>query len=129
MKRAASFGAGILAAVFLAFCTGSIAPAADQEPLVKGRVTTPSGAPLKSYPVTIQGTTAAGDKFNSYVTTDQKGAFEVRQIPPGAYTAFPAGQPESAVGVTIDKKSWFGTSQEPKDLGNFTVAPGSKLRP
>lgn len=131
MNRMKTLIAGALTAAFLSVCVVVLTPAKAEEPVLKGSVSTPSGVPAKSYPVIIDGTTALGEHYNTFVTTDEKGAFKVKRLPPGTYTAVPAGQPESGVKVTIQKIPWYDlwATQETKDVGNLSVDIGQKLRP
>lgn len=131
MKNNVFVVAGIAVATVLSPFASST-PGRAEEPLIRGSVVTPTGVPMRSYPVAIEGKTARGERFNSYVTTDQKGLFEVYQLPPGTYTAIPAGEPDSGnKEVTIKRKPFFNfwKSDKTQDLGKLIVKPGSKLRP
>lgn len=115
--------AGTLVAAFLIVGGVGSTPGEAGEPVAKGLLVTPAGVPLKSYPVTIEGTTASGQKYNSYVLTDDKGKYQINQLPPGHYTAIPAGQTGSAVPLNLP-------SQKPTtvDLGTLSLAPGPRVR-
>lgn len=123
--------AGTLVAAFLSVAVVVLTPVNAQEPILEGMVTTPDGVSVKSYPVIIEGTTESGDKYNSFVTTDDKGIFVLERLPTGKYTATPAGQPESSVAVSIYNVPWyaFWKTQETNNIGNLSVAVGGKIRP
>ena len=107
-----------------------LTPVKADEPVLKGSVGTPNGVPAKSYPVIIKGTTVWGKDYSSFVTTDDEGAFVVMHLPPGKYTAAPAGQPESGIEVIIRKIPWYKVwaSRQTRDVGDLNVALGKKLR-
>ncbi len=121
---------GALTGAFLSVCVVGLTPAKAEEPVLKGSVATLDGVPAKAYPVIIDGMTALGEHYNTFLTTDDEGDFMMMQLPPGIYTAFAAGQPESGVEVTIPETAWYNmfATQETKNVGNFSVELGEKVK-
>lgn len=99
-----------------------------EEPALKGRLVSPSGVPIRDFPITV-----TGDKGRKVVsTTDEFGNFSVRQLSPGIYKVAPANEPDRATTVEIKeiRPEWYQFWKDPGvknvDIGDIQVETGKK---
>lgn len=127
--RKTAVTASMITAMFAVYAIGE--PSAQADELVKGSVQTHEGVPVQNYPVVIQGTTKDGDQFSSFVTTDDNGAYQVENLPPGTYVARPAGEPEEVRKIIVGAKPWykFWGSEDSIEVKKMNVRAGGTLGP